>query len=849
MNVTSSAKKPKIDATSGSNTVASEQSIGETHETMDLSWPATVAVDRAPDSIDLNSVLPNLAYIHANHFEINRAALPVELENIISNTSRLSVFMTNVIEVWKRLVPRLQTEKNRDGVLDVRVLLSRTAMSGLPMFGDSNSAVNRDFRVAFIRSVQLIHEKSSVPLIGRLIEGFKECQQVQYRTVIELYLELTGKGSLETRINNLLQHLKRRWLLQMILSTQTGSFVDPHIESAYLVAIGDDIGLPEHQGAVVDRLSRSHDATTLSRPKCVLVDAFDSFISTAEIVDTVYDNFRTPLERMAITNLDRDMIDIQADLKRWMTSNDMYRSDYYDEYGNVTRDAVVRILLKTGVLLDATIHPKNAARSIELFSKLFEENECGLLINDEDNSALDSIRIALELPFEELSLKVLSMIPHVPKCNGALSLSGSRSSAAQIFPSQALTVVALVESHYSVNLIVKGPEPIRSLLEEILQIRIRCQELSSPTVLWLNDNHRKKLRTTLVSDLGLYCSHCPICLREHEYCVQSLLPCRDPDCISYFTDKNLGRQASSTIRRQPQVTELMICVTYWAALAGVKAKERSVTSTTSRIGVANALVTKPLAEQLADADFTPFPSRFIPRGLMAERQYSEVLACIDRIPSLDVLTCLVESDAYHTYFEDDVYLQETKYMLDWILNSSRTLLEYVPAESQTPSESTLFTSTSKGMAKHMFRVINPPEKLMSFENAKQGRSSSRANTEFLYHGSATSKWYSIIRNSLVVCSGTFRQVNGAAYGNGIYLTDSFDMAHSYSIKAAAAAVPQLMATPTGLPINWSQHSLGISWCVLVVECVKDFRASQSAHRNIKVATSEDVVICRYLLSG
>jgi hypothetical protein len=92
-------------------------------------------------------------------------------------------------------------------------------------------------------------------------------------------------------------------------------------------------------------------------------------------------------------------------------------------------------------------------------------------------------------------------------------------------------------------------------------------------------------------------------------------------------------------------------------------------------------------------------------------------------------------------------------------------------------------------------------------------------------------------------------VNGAAYGNGIYLTDSFDMAHSYSLNAAAAAVPQPMSTPTGLPINWSQHSLGISWCVLVVECVKDSRASQSAYRNIKVATSEDVVICRYLLCG
>lgn len=51
---------------------------------------------------------------------------------------------------------------------------------------------------------------------------------------------------------------------------------------------------------------------------------------------------------------------------------------------------------------------------------------------------------------------------------------------------------------------------------------------------------------------------------------------------------------------------------------------------------------------------------------------------------------------------------------------------------------------------------------------------------FLFHGSSLWSWYSIIKNGLKVMSGTALQANGAAYGNGIYLSDSFDMSFSYS---------------------------------------------------------------------
>lgn len=51
---------------------------------------------------------------------------------------------------------------------------------------------------------------------------------------------------------------------------------------------------------------------------------------------------------------------------------------------------------------------------------------------------------------------------------------------------------------------------------------------------------------------------------------------------------------------------------------------------------------------------------------------------------------------------------------------------------------------------------------------------------FLFHGSGLSSWYPIVKNGLKVMSGTAMMANGAAYGNGIYFSDSFQMSFGYA---------------------------------------------------------------------
>ena len=51
---------------------------------------------------------------------------------------------------------------------------------------------------------------------------------------------------------------------------------------------------------------------------------------------------------------------------------------------------------------------------------------------------------------------------------------------------------------------------------------------------------------------------------------------------------------------------------------------------------------------------------------------------------------------------------------------------------------------------------------------------------YLFHGTSIYSWYPIIKNGLKVMSGTVLQANGAAYGNGIYFSDSFQFSLGYS---------------------------------------------------------------------
>lgn len=73
-----------------------------------------------------------------------------------------------------------------------------------------------------------------------------------------------------------------------------------------------------------------------------------------------------------------------------------------------------------------------------------------------------------------------------------------------------------------------------------------------------------------------------------------------------------------------------------------------------------------------------------------------------------------------------------------------------------------------------FCVVHDEETEKIFDNEKK--------PFFVFHGSHIGNWYSIMRNGLKNYSNTDMMVNGAAYGPGIYLANTIEMAYGYSHK-------------------------------------------------------------------
>ena len=76
-----------------------------------------------------------------------------------------------------------------------------------------------------------------------------------------------------------------------------------------------------------------------------------------------------------------------------------------------------------------------------------------------------------------------------------------------------------------------------------------------------------------------------------------------------------------------------------------------------------------------------------------------------------------------------------------------------------------------------YEIIHTQSSLESFNKEVESKGSN-----FLYHGSSMTNWYSIMQNGLRVYSNTKRMVNGRAHGEGIYLSNSFEFSKDYSLK-------------------------------------------------------------------
>jgi len=107
-------------------------------------------------------------------------------------------------------------------------------------------------------------------------------------------------------------------------------------------------------------------------------------------------------------------------------------------------------------------------------------------------------------------------------------------------------------------------------------------------------------------------------------------------------------------------------------------------------------------------------------------------------------------------------------LLQWVINSNRSHIEKIPESRHVKSMNT----------PHQYVLLSaPPEKEQEFNTLK-----AKHGTVFAFHGSPVENWHCILRTGLRNASGTKLQLNGAAYGSGIYLSPLAQTSFGYAAR-------------------------------------------------------------------
>lgn len=142
-------------------------------------------------------------------------------------------------------------------------------------------------------------------------------------------------------------------------------------------------------------------------------------------------------------------------------------------------------------------------------------------------------------------------------------------------------------------------------------------------------------------------------------------------------------------------------------------------------------------------------------------------------------------------------------LLNWITSSNRSHLVRLPPTYVIPSMGTPY---------QYLLISAPPEKEAIFQKNKKQHGS-----HWAFHGSNPENWHSILRRGLINASGTSLQLNGAAYGAGIYISPAAQISFGYSRMGGGGQHSNFLDPVTGLadPLRPQDTNHCIALCEVV----------------------------------
>jgi len=210
--------------------------------------------------------------------------------------------------------------------------------------------------------------------------------------------------------------------------------------------------------------------------------------------------------------------------------------------------------------------------------------------------------------------------------------------------------------------------------------------------------------------------------------------------------------------------------------------------------------------------FDPYPLIFDPADRTKKvfdpdhKDYSKVERILTRIPTMNSIVSRGQK-LNDELAKIDPYANA---LLNWVISSNRSFFVKLPDN----------LAIRDLKCDQFLMLSSPPDKEKVFRSLRK-----QYGSVYAFHGSSRENWHSIVRNGLKNASGTALQVNGTAYGRGIYMSPYLSTAAGYTRSSSSNAV------------------------VAVVEVINhDIKKStQSKTNDIWVVPNESYVVTRMLL--
>jgi ubiquitin-protein ligase len=279
-----------------------------------------------------------------------------------------------------------------------------------------------------------------------------------------------------------------------------------------------------------------------------------------------------------------------------------------------------------------------------------------------------------------------------------------------------------------------------------------------------NVNYIFDLLEFISKEIKTITNYCSCCFKKMNFQSDKYITCGDLDCNYQFEELIVGRTVLDKVKDDPNIVHFLVASS------------------------AEALKNRPDI-------FEPFPTHFLKttEKVLTRGQISKLSG-----KNYDNLKDFERLNKCMTSFDFGNFLKVTQ-----IVTSDYDLAKLIGVDVYKLIRFIILSCKVDIVKDHnihkekkdisIYRILHASDIDSAFmENAKKSKSC------YLFHGSGWHNWHSILRNGLKNCSQTALMTTGAAYGNGIYLSDDLNVSIHYgnSNKKVAVGVFEVIGEKT-----------------------------------------------------